>query len=145
MAGSYDLYHSRMSKPYQKWLTDITEFALPTGKVYLSPILDCFDGTIVSWTVGTSPNANLANTMLEKAIATLSGDEHPLVHSDRGCHYRWQGWIDIINRSGLVWSMSKKGCSQDNSVCEGFFGRLKNECFIIAHVKALTPNVLYRH
>lgn len=25
--------------------------------------------------------------------------------------------------------MSKKGCSPDNSACEGFFGRLKNEMF----------------
>ena len=25
--------------------------------------------------------------------------------------------------------MSKKGCSPDNSACEGFFGRLKNEFF----------------
>ena len=26
-------------------------------------------------------------------------------------------------------SMSKKGCSPDNSACEGFFGRMKNEMF----------------
>lgn len=25
--------------------------------------------------------------------------------------------------------MSKKGCSPDNSACEGFFGRLKNEFY----------------
>lgn len=25
--------------------------------------------------------------------------------------------------------MSRKGCSPDNSACEGFFGRLKNEFF----------------
>ncbi|MDO5443635.1 MAG: IS3 family transposase [Bacteroidia bacterium] len=59
--------------PNQKWLTDITEFALPAGKVYLSPIIDCFDGMPVSWTIGTSPNAELANTMLQKAIDRLSG------------------------------------------------------------------------
>ena len=31
-----------------KWLTDITEFHIPAGKIYLSPIIDCFDGLPVS-------------------------------------------------------------------------------------------------
>lgn len=35
------------SQPNQKWLTDITEFIIPSGKVYLSPIIDCFDGMVV--------------------------------------------------------------------------------------------------
>ena len=71
--------------PNEKWLTDITEFAIPAGKVYLSPI----------------------------------------VHSDRGVHYRWPGWISRMNSYGLTRSMSKKGCSPDNSACEGVFGRIK--------------------
>ena len=120
-------FHS--SEPNQKWLTDITEFAIPAGKVYLSPILDCFDGLPVSWTIGTSPNAELANTMLDRAIQTLKSDEKPIVHSDRGAHYRWPGWIHRMDQAGLTRSMSKKGCSPDNSACEGFFGRLKNEMF----------------
>ena len=36
----------------------------------------------VSWNIGTSPNAELVNTMLEDAIDTLSDSEHPIVHSD---------------------------------------------------------------
>ena len=116
-------------KPNLKWLTDITEFGIPAGKVYLSPIIDCFDGFPVSWTIGTSPDADLVNEMLDMAIATLSAGEHPIVHSDRGCHYRWPGWIERMENNGLTRSMSKKGCSPDNSACEGFFGRLKNEMF----------------
>ena len=116
-------------KPNQKWLTDITEFSIEAGKVYLSPIIDCLDGMPVSWTVGTSPNATLANTMLEQAIKTLKPGEHPIVHSDRGCHYRWPDWIKIMEDAKLTRSMSKKGCSPDNSACEGFFGHLKMEMF----------------
>jgi len=117
-------------KPNEKWLTDITEFAVGEDeKVYLSPIIDCFDGLPVAWTIGTSPNAELVNTMLENAIKTLSETEHPVVHSDRGCHYRWPGWIERMEEAGLIRSMSKKGCSPDNSACEGFFGRMKNEMF----------------
>ena len=116
-------------KPNQKWLTDITEFSIEAGKVYLSPIIDCLDGMPVSWIVGTSPNAKLANTMLKQAIKTLKPGEHPIVHSDRGCHYRWPEWIKIMEEAKLTRSMSKKGCSPDNSACEGFFGHLKIEMF----------------
>ena len=116
-------------QPNMKWLTDITEFHIPAGKIYLSPIIDCFDGLPVSWTIGTSPDAELVNTMLDNAIGTLLENEHPIVHSDRGAHYRWPGWIERMENAGLTRSMSKKGCSPDNSACEGFFGRLKNEMF----------------
>jgi putative transposase len=115
--------------PNKKWLTDITEFHIQAGKVYLSPILDCFDGLAVAWAIGTSPDANLANTTLDKAISTLTGNEQPIVHSDRGGHYRWPGWIERMDGANLIRSMSRKGCSPDNSACEGFFGRLKNEFF----------------
>ena len=115
--------------PNKKWLTDITEFAIPKGKVYLSPIIDCFDGLVVSWTIGTSPNAELVNTMLDNAILTLHDNEKPLIHSDRGFHYRLSGWIERTQKANITRSMSKKGCSPDNAACEGFFGRLKNELF----------------
>ena len=116
-------------KPNCKWLTDITEFHIPSGKVYLSPIIDCYDGMVVSWTIGTSPNAHMVNSMLDEAVRQLHPEEHPIVHSDRGAHYRWPGWIERMHKYGLTRSMSKKGCSPDNSACEGFFGRLKNEMF----------------
>jgi transposase InsO family protein len=111
--------------PNQKWLTDITEFQLPAGKVWLSPVVDCFDGKVVSWSVGTRPDGELTNSMLESAIGTLGTDERPRIHSDRGGHYRWPGWLQRISVSGLTRSMSRKGCSPDNAACEEFFGRLK--------------------
>ena len=120
-------FHAK--RPNEKWLTDITEFSIPAGKVYLSPIIDCFDGLPVSWTIGQSPDAELVNTMLDTAVSMLREDEKPIVHSDRGVHYRWPGWIERMEKAGLTRSMSKKGCSPDNSACEGFFGRLKNEMF----------------
>ena len=117
------------SKPNEKWLTDITEFAIPAGKVYLSPIVDCFDGLHVNWNIGTSPDALLVNSMLDDAAKLLSVGEKPIIHSDRGVHYRWPGWIDRMEKNGFIRSMSKKGCSPDNSACEGVFGRIKNEMF----------------
>jgi transposase InsO family protein len=119
----------RASKPNEKWLTDITEFAIPAGKIYFSPMIDCFDGMPICWSVGTVPDASLVNGMLDEAISQLKEDEHPIIHTDRGCHYRWPGWINRMNAAQLTRSMSKKGCSPDNSACEGFFGRMKNEMF----------------
>ncbi|WP_397533632.1 IS3 family transposase [Roseateles sp.] len=116
--------------PNEKWLTDITEFQIPAGKVYLSPMIDCFDGMVVSWSIGTRPNAELVNMMLDAAIDKVAASgERPVVHSDRGGHYRWPGWLARIADAKLVRSMSRKGCSPDNAACEGFFGRLKTEMF----------------
>lgn len=72
---------SHADKPNERWLSDITEFSIPAGKVYLSPIIDCFDGCAASWTRCTSPDAELVNTMLDEGIETLRDSEHPLVHT----------------------------------------------------------------
>jgi len=116
--------------PNEKWLTDITEFQIAAGKVYLSPMIDCFDGLVVSWTLGTRPDAELVNTMLDAAIETVANStKRPIIHSDRGAHYRWPGWLLRTHNAKLIRSMSRKGCSPDNAACEGFFGRLKTELF----------------
>ena len=116
--------------PNEKWLTDITEFQIPAGKVYLSPMIDCFDGLVISWTIGTRPDADLVNTMLDAAIERVANsNDRPVVHSDRGAHYRWPGWLTRMGDAKLIRSMSRKGCSPDNAACEGFFGRLKTELF----------------
>ena len=125
--------------PNEKWPTDITEFQIPAGKIYLSPMIDCFDGLVVIWTIGTRPDADLVNTMLDAAIGTVAnGDDRPVVHSDRGAHYRWPGWLSLMNNANLIRSMSRKGCSPDNAACEGFFGRLKTDLFYPRNWKAIT-------
>ncbi|WP_087070649.1 IS3 family transposase [Actinotignum timonense] len=127
-------------EPGRLWLTDISEFHAANGKVYLSPIIDCYDGKVVAYTRGLHPTSVLADSSLENALATLphqrlnelqaGQSEHPLViHSDRGVHYRSVSWIELTRRYGLTRSMSKKGCSPDNSACEGFFGRMKTEIY----------------
>jgi len=62
--------------PNEKWLTDITEFQIPAGKVYLSPMIDCFDGLVISWTIGTRPDADFVNTTLDAAIEKVA-DSNP--------------------------------------------------------------------
>ena len=90
--------------------------------------------------VCSRPNADLVNTMLDGVIAELPDGCYPTVHSDRGCHYRWPGWIRRMGEAGLTRSMSKKGCSPENAACEGFFGRLKNEMFYGRSWIGVSPN-----
>lgn len=117
--------------PNKKWVSDITEFKLPddSRRVYLSPVIDLFDGKPVGWAISPHPDAALANASLLAACAQKRPWERPFCHTDSGIHYFWGGWIAICEEHGVVRSMSRKGCSPDNAACEGFFGILKNEFF----------------
>ena len=117
-----------VNKPYKQALIDITEFALKDCKVYLSPLIDCFDSFPITWRIEKSPNFELTNKMLKKAHEII-GDCRILIHSDRGFHYRIDSWKKLMEQYDYKRSMSKKGCSPDNSMCEGFFGTIKNEFF----------------
>lgn len=97
--------------PNEKWLTDITEFQIPAGKVYLSPMIDCFDGMVVSWTIGTRPDAELVNTMLDAAIGIVSAsNERPVVHSDRGAHGGFNRSTQHLQSRRCLWADLRVGC-----------------------------------
>lgn len=65
-------------------------------------------------------------------------------HSGCGYHYRWPEWIVKREEYGLIRSMSKKGCSPDNSACEGLFGRIKNEFFYYRDWTEITIKVFIK-
>ncbi|CAB0509419.1 IS3 family transposase [Corynebacterium diphtheriae] len=113
------------------WLTDISEFPADDGKIYFSALVDCFDGKIVEATTSRHPNQQLADDCLKQAFENNAPPDPAqlVIHSDRGCHYRGNSWIQASQDIGFTRSMSKKGCSPDNSACEGLFGRMKNEMF----------------
>ena len=112
-------HHFHADKPNELWITDVTEFRIPAGKAYLSPIVDCFGGMPLSWPVSASPDAGMDSPSLLGACRWLGEGDHPKIHSDRGCHYRCQGCIGICDENGLARSMPGKGCSPDNARCEG--------------------------
>ena len=129
--GNEVLRDFRPALPDGLWLTDVAQFSIPAGEVYPSPIVDCFDGAVVSRTPSTVPNAEMASSMLRNALEKTDPKEREglMIHGDCGLHYRWPEWISICEEAGVAGSMSKKGCSPDNSAMEGFFGRLKVEAF----------------
>jgi putative transposase len=127
-------------RPNQKWVTDVTEFAVGDRKLYLSPVMDLFDRQIISYTIGTSPNLALTNTSLRTALACLEPGQQPLVHSDQGFQYQHASWRALLAGAGAVQSMSRRGNCYDNAVMENFFGHLKEELF--HHVRFLNADAL---
>lgn len=130
--------------PNEKWVTDVTEFHIGESKIYLSPIMDLFDRSIVSYSWGTSPALPLVNGPLKEALATLEEGETPMVHSDQGFQYQHVSWRNLLAGAGAKQSMSRKGTCLDNAVIEGFFGHLKEELFNhakYANVEAFTRDL----
>lgn len=116
-------------RPSELWVTDVAEFRIPAGKVYLSPIADCFGGMPPSWSISASPDAEMANSSLIDACGWLNEGDRPTARSDRGGRCRWPGWVRICRENGPVRSMPRKGRGSDNARREGFFGRSKIEFF----------------
>ena len=114
-------------KPNEKWTTDITEFALFGQKLYLSPILDMFNGEIISYNISFHPNFSLVTEMLEAAFSKISDNTNLILHSDQGWHYQMKPYQSMLSAKGIRQSMSRKGNCWDNSVMENFFGLLKTE------------------
>nr|WP_280512672.1 IS3 family transposase [Corynebacterium vitaeruminis] len=118
--------------PGQRLVTDISEFKAKDGKLYLSPLVDLFDGMVISATAGCHPTTELAVVMLEEGLATLEEKSCPIVHTDRGGQYRSQAWCNAAGDKDtprFIPSMSRKATSGDNAVAEGFFGMLKRDLF----------------
>ncbi|EFN9058176.1 IS3 family transposase [Escherichia coli] len=115
--------------PCEKWVTNITEFRAGGQKLYLSPILDLFNGEIVAWETACRPTEELVKRMLNKGLESLAEGEKPLLHSDQGWHYRIKSYQSALADRGLVQSMSRKGNCLDNEVMENFFGHLKEEMY----------------
>jgi putative transposase len=130
----------RADAPNEKWVTDVTEFKVGERKLYLSPIMDLFDRQIISYSVGLSPNLELTNSSLRKALNMLSPGQNVLVHSDQGFQYQHPAWRKLLKEAGAVQSMSRKGNCYDNAVIENFFGHLKEELF--HHVRFVNTDAL---
>lgn len=114
-------------KPNEKWVTDITEFKIFGEKLYLSPMLDLFNGEIVAYTIDSRPRYSLVSKMLDQAFKRLTDEDKLLIHSDQGWHYQMSKYQQALKKNNITQSMSRKGNCYDNAVMENFFGILKSE------------------
>jgi len=117
----------RAESPNQKWATDVTEFKILGQKQYFSPVLDLFNGEVMSYDIRSSPALPLINTMLERATQRLKPGQSPILHSDQGWQYRHHSYQRSLKTNGITQSMSRKGNCLDNAVAENFFGHFKEE------------------
>jgi putative transposase len=115
----------------QKWVTDVTEFNVAGEKLYLSPVLDLYNGEIVAFETATRPKFELVSSMLKKALAKLLPEEAPMLHSDQGWQYRMPAYQRQLQARKMVQSMSRKGNCLDNAAMESFFAVLKSEFFYL--------------
>ena len=117
------------TKPLEKWTTDVSQFNLPWGKCYFSPILDMNTNEIVSYNLSLSPNMEQIKDMLDKAFQRFPSVKGLIMHSDQGWQYQHATYRNELQKHGVIQSMSRKGNCYDNCIMETFFGRLKNEMF----------------
>ncbi len=117
------------TKPYEKIVTDVTEFAVCEDKVYLSPILDLYNKEIVSYSISLSPSFNQIREMLRGLFERQPQGTTPILHSDQGWQYQMKEFQGILKEHNITQSMSRKGNCLDNAAMENFFGRLKVEMY----------------
>lgn len=117
------------TKPLQKCATDITEFSLFGVKLYLSPIIDLYNGEIVSYEISERAILSQVANMLDKLYNQYEDEElkEMILHSDQGWQYQHKSYQKSLKEHGIRQSMSRKGNCLDNAVMENFFGLLKSE------------------
>ena len=113
--------------PDQKWATDVTQMKIKDRWVYLSPILDMFNGEIVSYVISDRPDLKMVMTMLDKAFKKRDVQGNLILHSDQGWHYQHKRYQKVLEDRHIIQSMSRKGNCLDNAMMENFFGLMKNE------------------
>ena len=113
----------------EKWTTDVSEFHIAAGKLYLSPILDMHNREIVSYNISKSPSYMQVADMLNKAFNKFDDLSNLIFHSDQGWQYQMYQYHKSLKERGITQSMSRKGNCLDNSPMENFFGKMKNEMF----------------
>jgi putative transposase len=119
----------KAQRPNEKWVTDVTEFSVQGQKLYLSPVMDLYNGEIIAWQSSVRPSFDLVSSMLKKAFCRLKRGEQPVLHSDQGWQYQMPAWRRLLDQRAITQSMSRKGNCLDNAAMESFFGTLKAEFF----------------
>jgi transposase InsO family protein len=111
----------------QLWVADFTFVRLEEEFAYLAVLLDAYSRRVIGWSLGQAMNSSLVVEALKKALESrrpLPGLVH---HSDQGVQYASMEYVDLLESSGAVLSMSHAGCPWENGRCESFIKTLKHE------------------
>ena len=113
-------------QPYQKLLTDISQISCRDGKLYISPIMDGFNGEIISLVMRSNMRKELCIDTFNAAAKRfpLNG---AILHSDRGSQYTSEAFREKLSNAGVLQSLSGVNHCFDNARMESFFATLKKE------------------
>ena len=114
-------------RPLEKFLTDITEVQCADGKLYVSPIMDCFNGEIVALEMRDNMKKELCIDTVRQLGRIYPNLKGAVFHSDRGSQYTSAAFRAELSRRGMVQSLSGTGHCFDNARMESFFATLKKE------------------
>ena len=95
-------HNFQSEKSNEKWVTDITEFKLFGAKLYLSPMLDLFNGEIITYTIGSRSTYPLVSTMLDQALERVTDPDKLLIHYDQGWHYQMKQYRHFLKQCGIT-------------------------------------------
>lgn len=119
----------KADNPNEKLVTDVTEFKVNAEKLYLSPLIDLYNGEVISFNLSRHPEFHQVIDMLEKAFKIIPNNSNCIIHSDQGWQYQKKQYQNMLKEKGIRQSMSRKGNCLDNSCAENFFSILKSELF----------------
>ena len=124
-------------RPYEKLVTDVTEFSIFGTKLYLSPVLDLYNGELIYYTIYSRPVLEMVTKMIEGTIAVIGNKTNAILHSDQGWQYQHKEYQMLLKKNHIRQSMSRKGNCLDNAVMENFFGLLKSELLYLQNFDSL--------
>ena len=118
----------KAEKPLQKLLSDITEIQCYDGKLYLSAVLDCYNGEILSIAMDNNMKKELCiRTVKELELQYGKKICGAIFHSDRGSQYTSEAFKEALKGANMRQSLSGTGHCFDNARMESFFATLKKE------------------
>ena len=112
---------------FSPYVGDITYIATGEGWLYLATVIDLYSRKIVGWSMDDTMKVSLVNDALNMAISHRKPPKGLLWHTDRGSQYASYSHKDLLQKYGIVQSMSRKGNCWDNAVAESFFKTLKSD------------------
>ncbi len=113
--------------PNRVWGADITYLWTMQGWLYLAVVIDLYSRKVVGWSMSRWLQAELVHDALVMALWRRRPNSGLMHHSDRGSQYACEEYRKLLQRYGVVCSMSRKGDCWDNAVVERFFRSLKSE------------------
>lgn len=132
--------------PFRKGVTDVTEFNVGKQRVYVSALLDLYDGAVISITHSLSNDTDLIMSMFNSLPAERQHLlDNMLIHSDQGVLYRTVRYHDFVRSHSIIQSMSRRANCYDNASVESFFGTFKCETMRIHPITSLNQLIKELH